>query len=216
MKLLWPAVLTVLAVFASGCAEQPVTGPQPEASSTNSSSVAESPTPLPEKTKPRLDELVVYPGGIDYVKVGTAFDQPAAELAIALYNPAPCSGDEPDYIVGWQSTYDESGLSFVSNPDSTIRGIAIQNSGPRTAEGLGVGSTDAEILAVYGSGASKSAQTYTDLYSVVGADGVLVFEVANGTDPDSDVQAGVVVHMLVLGPDAVPFSIYRSGYGPCH
>lgn len=205
----------VVALLAAGCAEQqePVVTSEPSAAST----ATPTPTPIAE-TKPALSELVVYPGGIDYVKVGVPVEGRPDDLAIVKYNSAACSAGEPAYIVGWESTYGAGTFFIVTNPDATIRGIRVASAEVSSDKGIHVGSSVEDIVSAYGSAVTVTEDQVNDLYSVTGADGVLVFEVATDRDFDGGdygAKAGTVLWLLILGPGTAPFSVAYGAYGPC-
>lgn len=213
MRISSVVVVASLALILGGCA-QPPEAPDP----TPTLSESATPTPTPTvATKPALSDLVVYPGGIDYVKVGVPVEQRDEEVAVVLYNANGCES-EPNRIIGWESTYGLGTFDMVTNADSTIRGIAVRTDAVHTATGIHIGSTVEDIRAAYGDAATVTEAQITDLYSVTGPDGVLVFEVATERDFDGGdygARAGTVLWMLVLAPDSEPFSIAYGAYGAC-
>jgi hypothetical protein len=215
VRISYVALLVAAGLTVVGCAEEPS---PPAPLSTATESATPTPTPSPTvATKPALADLVVYPGGIDYVKVGVPVEPRADDLAVVRYNANGCTS-EPSRIIGWESTYGPDSFEIVSNPDETIRGVWVRSPQIHTASGIHKGSTVDEVVAAYGGGVTVTEAQVTDLYSVSGPDGMVVFEVATERDfegGDYGAHAGTVLWMLILPPGSEPFSIAYGAYGPC-
>lgn len=92
-------------------------------------------------------------------------------------------------------------------PESPILRITTFNDEIRTAEGLGIGSTRAELLAVYGDDLIQSPEDSYYPYAVHGRHGQLVFWFSYETP-------GVVYMLQVLPASEVPqWSFHSTGCG---
>lgn len=151
------------------------------------------------------------PGGLDYLAVEVPIEPRDPELEIARYNAAACESD-PNSIIGWESTFEGDTFQIVSLPDGRIRGILARSPEIRTAEGIGVGSSLAEVTDAYGS-ATMTEHAFTDTFTVSGADGILTIEV--GSDRSDEYPAGEVLWMVATGSDSAGASFARTAYGPC-
>lgn len=199
----------------TGCTPNaPIASPEPTI--VQSANPAPTPSQVPSATKPAIGDLVVYPGGIDYVKVGVVVEERPEATAIVQYNTTPCFPDDPNLVTGWEASYASEPFSLVSNPDGTVRGILVFDPAINSDHGFHVGSSGSDIAAGYGSEIVLDSTGFTDLYTASGPEGLLVYELA--TDRDSEMSGkvpGTVMWMLILGPGSTPFSVYRAGYGTC-
>ncbi len=164
--------------------------------------------------RPELSELLAYPGRLDYVTIGKPVEERSDAAAIIVYDSAACMAETPENLVGWISAYPGDTFQVVSNPDKTVARIMVRAPDIQTERGIHAGSTLEELLDAYGSETALTQSGTSDLYSVEGADGVLVFEVATAREPAYGSRIDTVLWMLLLGPDVKPFS-GLAPFGPC-
>lgn len=205
-----------IALAVAGCAqvETPTLSPTPTTTATPEQQTP-APSPTTAAVRPTLNELVAYPGGLDYVKVGVPVDERDPEASIITYNGASCSDSEPNRVVGWESSYEASPFRLVTNPDGTVRGIMITDDAIRTAKGIGVGSSRAEVVAAYPT-ALLTSNAATDTYSITGPDGVLNIELATSRDSGELRDRIDTVLWMVATTSEQAGAYYAYGeYGPC-
>ncbi|WP_210413810.1 hypothetical protein [Protaetiibacter larvae] len=155
------ALALAAALALSACAPTPAPAPSAAPSGTPSASPEETPTPTP--TRPPLAELVLTPQGIGEVRIGEPVPGTDPALAIVTWNATGCADSgiaEGEPWAGyWQST--EAGSPHEYGPPfafflTTEGGVehapvaAVRVlSDVRTAAGIGIGSTRAEVEAAY-------------------------------------------------------------------
>ncbi|MFT4285584.1 MAG: hypothetical protein QM598_12190 [Protaetiibacter sp.] len=187
-----PLVIAALALSACAADPEPAASTPPPAAS-------RAPSPTPTPTRPALDELVLEPGGLGYIRIGSPVPEVDPALAIVEWDGTACQWDgypaegEP-YVGYWRSVYPaDSTANWPDNQDPyfllTHGGLVggavtlIQaHWGVTTAEGIGPGSTRAALIAAYGSALQASDHgSITTLYSLTEGSHRIVFEVADDT-----------------------------------
>jgi len=145
-------VLAVAATLAlTGCSDSPDETPDATASTASSAtpSATTEPTPTSEPTAlPSIEQLVVAPGRIGPVRVGMTRDE---ALDTGLFDEdVPVGGEECGRAepLGWKPDY-ASSLDVLTKEDGTVVSLGVRGEQPRTADGLGVGSTLRQVSAVY-------------------------------------------------------------------
>ena len=132
------AALLVLTGCGSDDPEpDPTSSPSQEPSATAEPTA--TPTPAPAK-------LIVEPGRIGPAVAGMS---KAEALETGLFNadvPPPVEGCDP-YPLQWKKKY--KGLDVLTRDDGSIASLGVREGGPRTAKGIGYGSTLAEVTKAY-------------------------------------------------------------------
>jgi hypothetical protein len=120
----------------------------PEATATPTTPSATTATTTPTESEPAGEEFVVAPGRVGAAQVGMTKAQAAAT---GLFNTDvdhgadDCRGVSP---LEWKSSVG-TGLDVFLNDSGRIASMGISAGGPKTAEGIGVGSTLAQIQDAY-------------------------------------------------------------------
>lgn len=127
---------------------------EPEPTATNSSespsatTASTSPTTEAPVALPSIDELLIAPGRVGPVRAGMTKDE---ALATGLFDAdvevpgEGCGRVEP---LAWKADYTSS-LDVLTKDDGTVVSLGIRGDQPRTADGLGVGSTLRQVSQVH-------------------------------------------------------------------
>lgn len=216
----------VAALLVSSCAtlSDPETSP-PEPSATvepapsSSPEPSAEPTPEPEPTRPPLAELVVSTEGLGPLGIGdTLVEDPVAGMVV--FDPEFCGpevlgpGDEagrwtahPDYVA---DTPYGGPLAFgpAAGEDDVVGRIDILAPALRTAEGIGIGSTEAELVSAYPDAVATDFYA-TRLYAVPGSRGDLHLEVAIEDEfaPWAPEDVGSVRFLRIVLAGQEPYSV---------
>jgi hypothetical protein len=203
-------LLVVSALVLTGC-----TPPAEETAPSASSSASVTPTPTPTveapAVKPTLARLVLSPEGLGPIVIGEPIAVEPVDVAVAVFDDTFCDfGDSSDHG-GWKPNYDltadghwpflPEGAAVVTDP---VTSITVQSNEIRTAQGLGLGSTNAQLAAQYGDIAPVESFGYLG-YSVPGTRGQLVFWFDGSTDAVSNIE--------VIEPGLTP--AFRFEIGGC-
>ncbi|WP_194422228.1 hypothetical protein [Microbacterium abyssi] len=179
-----PIVVAALgALMLAGCA---TASPAPEASTPAPEPSATSADPDPSPTsEPPVDledpsTWVVTETGIGPIETGGDFAATLAELPDTWMNDENCSW------AAWWNAEDESyNMNFVRGTESEEEPIVLASAsaadpvtpgvGPRTEEGLGIGSTKDEVRAQYPDAAEGEAPIGEGTWLSVPGDGTMIF-----------------------------------------
>ena len=159
-----------------------------------------TPTPTPTATvsapatKPALSTLVLSPEGLGPIVIGQAIESLPPDLAVAVFDDTFCDfGDSGDHG-GWKPNYDltsdghwaflPEGAATASDP---VTNLTVQSTEIRTASGIGIGSTVAEVKNAYKNLQSISSFDFTG-YSIPGTKGQLVLWFDGQTDTVTNVE----------------------------
>ncbi len=222
------AVVIASILVLAGCASTTDPSAAPTRSAATSPVASPSVTPTPTPTKSSLAELVLEPGGLGALRIGSPVpDTGPAELAIVHWNPTHCE-DVPDYGGAWEPAYpiDPNGAFGETVPFAvgttdggrTAPVIAIQTFSPqlRTATGIQVGSTVAELKAAYPAGfATRTHGLYTDTYAVDGPGGRLLFEAYDGSSDAGGLDTVAIISAVRPGTEPYTLIPGDAFYGSC-
>lgn len=191
MKIAYSLGVAVVVLLA-GCAQS---SPTVDAEQTPTTTPSVTPTiePWPEG-KPRLSELVLSPDGLGPIRMGEAIPEAEAEVAVALLDSTYCDLNHPDSgHGGWLPNYPPNEnwnlAFFVESSEASVEApvvsIYVGSDEIRTAEGLGVGSTIAELNAFYGGAIVEIPTDFAIAHVVQGTRGELIFwgqEIVDGIE----------------------------------
>ncbi|CAH0186218.1 MULTISPECIES: hypothetical protein [unclassified Microbacterium] len=180
-----PVILAALsALLLAGCASA-TTDPGATSNPTPTSTVGEpssEPSPIPE---PSLDpdDPATWPvtaAGIGPIETGGDFQETLAELPDSWNNDENCS-----WAAWWNADDNSYSMSFVRGTESDDAPIVLASAsaadpvtagvGPRTEEGLGIGSTKDEVLAQYPDASEGDAPIGDGTWLSVPTDGATMF-----------------------------------------
>jgi hypothetical protein len=179
-----PVILAALGVLLlAGCAttapdSEATTGPAP-------SPTASEPAPAPSGSEPPADPndpstWLVTERGIGPIETGGDFEATLVELPDSWNNDENCS-----WAAWWNAEDDSYTMTFVRGTESEDAPIVLASAsaadpvtagvGPRTEEGLGIGSTKDEVLAQYPDASEGDAPIGEGTWLSVPADGATMF-----------------------------------------
>lgn len=192
---------TGLSLALTGCAPALAPTPTPPASET----VTPEPSPTSDTTTPSADPAdpstwIISDAGIGPIEIGGDFATTLGALPDTWTNDAAnCS-----WTAWWNAEDSSHGLFFVrgpENPAAPIREISVYTGtetptvvdGPQTAEGLGVGSTEEEILVAYPDAEEGAAQIGNGTWIRLAGDGEahVFFEFRDGVAGASSVAVTI-------------------------
>jgi len=141
------AALVAALLVLSGCGSYDPKEPDKTSSpSQEPSATAEATTPAPAEPAPAPADLVVELGAIGPARAGMT---KAEALATGLFKadvPPPVEGCDP-FPLKWKKKY--KGVDVLTNEDGSIVSLGAFAGGPKTAKGIGYGSTLADVLDAY-------------------------------------------------------------------
>lgn len=193
MSKLWKLVVpaAVIAVLLTGCTPTPTALPSPSPKPTETVAPSPSPSPVETRTaKPTLGELIATPNGIAdslgpmLVPVAEPIVVADPALAVVEWSDDVCGfGEVTPESGGWLPAYPltaDGKYPFFPNMSaraetSPVAWISIQSPEIQTAEGLGIGSTVAQIEAEYGDDLTVGTSFDYTSHTLQGSTGQLVF-----------------------------------------
>lgn len=127
---------------ACGSSDEPATNVQP-----NASAPTTDVTPVVDKTTEPASpsDIVLSPGQAGPVKVGMTKAQVTAS---GLFETGTETVEGCDPALQWKAPFTEA-LDVYTLDNGSIASIGVRAAGPETADGIGIGSTLADVLAAY-------------------------------------------------------------------
>jgi hypothetical protein len=137
-----PAIALVAVLLVAGCSTDD--GPKkPEATT---ASPTPAPTPSATATAVAPDDLVVELGAVGPARAGMS---KADALKTGLFDadvPPPVEGC-PNFPLKWKKQY--KGVDVLTRDDGSISSVGVFKGGPKTAKGIGYGSTLDDLTKAY-------------------------------------------------------------------
>ena len=216
-------ILTVAGLAITGCTA-PKPAPTPSASSPTPSTDAAGPSPTPtsDPRKPPFNSLVIAPEGLGPLHIGAA---PSA-TDMLTYMPQYCQieADDDGFADGdpaadrWVANYIGDETFDVEVIDGRVVGIAPASPALRTATGIHLGSTAAELRAAYPALKHGIDTGMSRIEYIESNGGMLSFEILN---PNTDYEPALsnrVVYITIRAADGnPPRTVYATdgGIGSC-
>ena len=156
--------IAVLILFTSGCGNDPKSETDYTAEQT---SAAPDDTPATTAPPANSGELVVLPGQVGDVKAGMTKDE---ALATGFFDADVKGVEGCTFALQWKKQFE--GVDVSTLEDGSIASLGVTAGGPKTLEGVGVGSTLAEVKAAYPqlSPVEKAGFDQAGAFHSVGAD----------------------------------------------
>ncbi|RXR25061.1 hypothetical protein EQW78_06285 [Oerskovia turbata] len=215
---------SVAVLLLTGCAgpDAPAGDPSPSDASRSSTSTPRDASPSPTEQTPEqaepsepaaaaappaFEDLVVSPSGLGPLTIGVPPESnPGA--AMIRWSPDECADMGVDDPGRWVTTYplvDGGYPTSLAVDDVGVSWIDVLKPGPRTAEGVGIGTELTTLQATYPSLVAGTPGPVSNVWWLSAPDGYLVFETQG--DDDGLQPAGTpeqVILMRVLTPTADP------------
>ncbi|TXJ07734.1 MAG: hypothetical protein E6Q27_00720 [Aeromicrobium sp.] len=139
------AALVALLFFVTACSSRDE--PQPSAATPTVSLSSPSPASPTPFEPPKLESLIISPGAVGPIAAGTSTADALATNLMVRSGAEPNDECEVPPLT-WIDQYGDA-LDVRMSQDGNIVSVGVFKPGPHTLEGLGVGSTLADIEKVY-------------------------------------------------------------------
>ena len=212
------APILIVGLLLSGCAQQ-TPAPTAEPSSPPTETV-----PSPAPTQPALDELVLTPDGLGSIVIGEAPVAADPALDILIFDPDYCQSYVDSGAIAdagkWIPNYEPALSEESSEPFSVylendvVQQLAVDSAEIVTAEGVGLGSSRADVVAAYPD-ASVIQRFNTSLYVVEGERGRLVIEIGEPGQGEYAVDEVVFLRATSLDDEVSGWANTDAGFAFC-
>jgi len=220
-------VLGIGVLVLSGC-----TRVDHSAEPRHSAAPSASASPSTTSTKPTLSHLVVSPNGLGDLVPGQPVPADSPATAVMTWDATKCVDAAAGITPGspgagaWLAAYpDAANFDGASWPPFDITptqartdptmDIQIWSPELKTAQHIGVGSSLIQLQSAYGTSLTVDSADNSDVYTLRGMRGQLMFEFLKGPDNVGEPE-GVVAWMQIIPLSVAPFHIANSdGAGPC-
>jgi hypothetical protein len=218
----------LVGILLAGCTPTPG-GPVSPTATAGSPTVtpSASATPVPDPTKPAVDELVITPEGLGNIVIGSPIAAVTPEFDAAIFDPDYCAGTDGVDPGKWIANYEPalSGPSMLPfNVFVDEHGVAmildVRSDLIPTDHGIRIGNTETELRAAYPEGFDARIVRFdgaTTLYVVRGTGGQLIYEVFNDDilEDGSYLHQVAFIHVLTRGEEPYGFANTDAGWGGC-
>jgi hypothetical protein len=193
------------------------------------------PQPATSTGPPALAALTLSPRALGTLVVGRPVPNPKAPTSMVRWDPDYCAEfPHPGGVTGaFVAAYPESVspslgerapftlMSAEGHPRGAVVGVLVMGPEIRTAEGIHVGSSRADLTAAYPAFSATRSDQLSDVFVIDGASGRLMFEVAKAVAAPlegywEEPVVDTVLWMRLTPPDAPVHAIAGSDAGgPC-
>ena len=216
-------ILTAVTLAVVGCtAPTPAPTTSASAPTPSTDAAAPSPTPSTDARKPPFDSLVIAPEGLGPLHIGAATT--ATDMLTHMPQYCQIESDDDGFADGdpaadrWLASYAGDDTFDVAVIDGKVAGIAPASPSLRTATGIHLGSTAAELHTAY-PGLKQGVNNGTSRTEYIERNGhMLSFEILNPNTDYEPTLSNRIVYITIRAVDGnPPPTVYATdgGIGSC-